>query len=157
METEVDALATPEVLRELLSVDPPKDLYTKVMIRINKFTKSREYESHRDVKKTKENRSTWRRENAQRCREMYIKRAFGISLEEYDTRLNKQNNKCALCGTEFYGSGNSSGRPTLDHNHDSGALREFLHSKCNAALGLFYDDPTICRMAAAYLEKHLGD
>jgi hypothetical protein len=84
----------------------------------------------------------------------YIARAFGITVEEYNARLAKQKNKCALCGEKFYGAGHNLGMPALDHNPCSGKLREFIHKRCNAALGLFEDNAEVCRAAARYLNKH---
>ena len=87
----------------------------------------------------------------------YIKRTFGISAEEYKERLVIQGDNCALCGEAFYGEPGSLGSPVLDHNHLTGVLREFLHKKCNAALGLFGDCLEICKASVDYLEKHSGD
>ena len=84
------------------------------------------------------------------------KKRFGITLEEYNRLLALQNNKCALCNEEFEGTGTSKLSPSLDHNHETGKLREFIHHKCNTAIGFLNDDPTKCRLAAEYLEKH-GD
>lgn len=86
----------------------------------------------------------------------YIARAFGITVEKYNVRLEKQKNKCALCRKRFYGKVGSLGSPALDHNPINGKLREFIHKKCNAALGLFEDSAKICKSAARYLEKHKG-
>jgi hypothetical protein len=85
------------------------------------------------------------------------KKRFGISLEEYNRLLKLQNNKCALCGGEFEGTGTEKLSPSLDHNHVTGALREFIHHTCNTAIGFLNDDPKLCRLAAEYLEKHIGE
>ena len=77
-----------------------------------------------------------------------IKKKYNMTVEEYYNKLNLQNSMCALCGLPF------TGKPHLDHNHDTGKLRDFVHRECNMALGLFKDDPNICRLAAEYLEKH---
>lgn len=41
-----------------------------------------------------------------------------------------------------------------DHCHTTGLTRDPICRKCNMALGLFSDSPTILRAAAAYLERH---
>ena len=84
-----------------------------------------------------------------------VENTFGISIEEHAARLAKQGNDCALCGLPFYGESFGDGSPVLDHNHSTGKLREFIHSKCNLALGKFNDDQKVCRLAAEYLEKHM--
>lgn len=84
-----------------------------------------------------------------------IKHRYGISLEEYQQKLESQNNLCALCGEAFYGDSKGSGRPVLDHSHEHSTLRGFIHSKCNVGIGNFDDNPERLRMAAIYLEKFL--
>lgn len=86
-----------------------------------------------------------------------IKYSHGITLEEYDAKLQAQNNLCGLCKEPFEGSTPNSLAPCLDHNHATGAHREFIHRKCNTAIGLLGDDPVKLRLAAEYLEKHRGN
>lgn len=83
-----------------------------------------------------------------------VKRVFGITLEEYNTRLLAQSNVCAMCKISFEGCGATRMAPALDHSHSNGSLREFLHNRCNRALGFLEDNPKLCRLAAEYLEKH---
>lgn len=86
-----------------------------------------------------------------------LKTSYGLTPEEYSAKLQKQNNICALCGKPFEGNPRAGLGPALDHNHTTGALRSFIHNTCNKALGLLKDDPNICRMAAAYLERHANN
>ena len=76
-------------------------------------------------------------------------RTYGITIEEYMAMTEQQQNLCALCG----------GPPqkkalAVDHDHDTGRVRELLCLKCNAGLGSFNDDLKVLRKAVAYLEKH---
>ena len=80
------------------------------------------------------------------------RRARWGSAEEYAARLAKQKGLCALCGKPF--DDTELGRPVQDHNHKTEELREFLHRRCNLGIGNFFDDATLCRQAAEYLEKH---
>ena len=50
-----------------------------------------------------------------------IRRTFGISIEEYYARLQAQDWKCASCGTPL-----NEKTKALDHDHETGELREFL-------------------------------
>ena len=44
----------------------------------------------------------------------------------------------------------------VDHCHKSGNIRDGLCQRCNAAIGLFGDDPALMLKAISYLEKHRG-
>jgi Recombination endonuclease VII len=84
-----------------------------------------------------------------------IKKRFGISPQEYQDRLSIQNNLCALCGEEFSGKAASGRAPALDHDHNTGQLRQFIHGDCNRAIGLLKDSPLLLRKAAEYIERHV--
>lgn len=78
-----------------------------------------------------------------------LKKAYGISSEEYQEKLKYQNYGCALCGKK------PSGRAlAVDHCHASGKIRELLCSPCNVGLGAFYDNPELLEKAADYIRKH---
>lgn len=74
-----------------------------------------------------------------------VKARFGLTLDEYDAILA---HGCAICGTDE--------QLVLDHDHQSGKIRDALCSRCNAALGMLADDPERARAAARYLEEHGG-
>jgi len=42
----------------------------------------------------------------------------------------------------------------VDHNHDTGKVRELLCNTCNNGLGCFKDDPKLLQSAIKYLNKH---
>ena len=65
-----------------------------------------------------------------------------------------QRGRCAICGKPMERAGHTNVGATLDHRHDSGYIRGFLHQGCNKGLGHFFDDPVTLRKAAAYLEIH---
>jgi hypothetical protein len=89
------------------------------------------------------------RANSKRAKRRYV---WGDAADDYDARLAKQNNLCALCGGPFDDS--ILGRPAQDHNHITRELRGFIHVRCNLGLGNFLDSPEQCRKAAMYLEKY---
>ena len=99
---------------------------------------------------------SWVAANRERVRQTQrrcdIRKANCISVEEYDAKLAAQNNVCDLCKQPF--DDTPSGKPCLDHDHETGQLRSFLHVKCNSAIGLLDDDIARCRLAAEYLERH---
>ena len=82
--------------------------------------------------------------------ELHIARRYGMTVEEYRQRVDAQHGRCAVCGDEP----ENGGRLHVDHNHESGAVRDLLCRPCNQALGLARDDPSRLRLMAAYLERH---
>lgn len=81
-------------------------------------------------------------------RNIRLKRKYGLTAKEYDAMLAGQDGRCAICG--------SSERLVLDHDHVSGATRQFLCDPCNVVLGRVKDDPQRLRAAADYIERHRG-
>lgn len=91
------------------------------------------------------NPSDWERH----LRKSYLKRTYGITVEEADALLERQDGKCAICGTP---EGDSRGfRMHIDHDHATGAVRGVLCNLCNSGLGQFRDNPDLLRQAIAYL------
>lgn len=97
----------------------------------------------------------WTRENPERHRasqrKATYKRLFGISVETYNSMLEAQGYKCALCGAPP-----GDRRLDVDHCHEDGNVRGLLCYRCNMALGLFREDPTLLRAAADYIDGYRG-
>lgn len=80
---------------------------------------------------------------------------YGITLEEFATRLAEQGGRCAICRTD-----EPSGRGWhLDHDHskdlkDKEGHRGILCHACNTGLGGFRDNIPMLERASAYLECH---
>lgn len=82
-----------------------------------------------------------------------LKEKYGISLQEYDEILKKQNDRCAICGKKS----NENGRYKVlyvDHDHKTGKVRGLLCESCNFALGLFRDKIDIVENAVKYLKEN---
>ena len=79
-----------------------------------------------------------------------LKNLYGISPEEYDDMLAKQQGGCAMCGKKCK-SGKSL---SVDHCHATGKIRGLLCAKCNMSLGCLNDDPGLMRRGADYLEAN---
>jgi len=60
--------------------------------------------------------------------------------------LEMQQGMCAICQVEPAAH--------VDHDHDTGAVRELLCFNCNGGLGQFKDQPDVLRAAADYVERH---
>lgn len=91
----------------------------------------------------------YRKNNPKKIKEANLKR-YNLSLQDFEDMLGIQENKCSICNNTF----TNKNIPCVDHCHISKQVRSLLCKWCNRALGLFKDDPTICKMAAQYLEIH---
>jgi hypothetical protein len=83
-------------------------------------------------------------------RHYYLKYKFGITEDQYNEMLLKQNYCCAICKSSNSGDKRSS-RLSIDHCHISGSIRGLLCSSCNKAIGLMKDSPEIFSAAIRYL------
>lgn len=83
-------------------------------------------------------------------RKSNLKLKFGITPEEYDAILNKQNGCCAICNTHSLAFKR---RLAVDHNHETGKVRGLLCMFCNTALGKFEDSVDILNRAINYLQN----
>src|SRR6266851_7644995 len=81
----------------------------------------------------------------------WLKYTYGISVEEYDALLARQNGKCAICREKPEGQ-----TLCVDHCHVTGRIRGLLCRNCNVGLGNYRDDPRLMRAGAAYLEASLA-
>lgn len=83
-------------------------------------------------------------------KDQYLKSKYGISLEEYNSKLQIQK-YCAICGIEL-NINNSNAH--LDHDHLTGNIRSFLCGNCNRGIGSFHDEIWKMKKAIQYLEQY---
>lgn len=107
---------------------------------------------------TREARRKHYRENKEKrlaySRAGHFHRSYGITVEEYDQMLERQNGVCAICDEECP----SGQQLAVDHCHETGRVRGLLCCNCNRGVGLFKDKPKRLLRAAEYLEDtHSGD
>lgn len=90
-----------------------------------------------------------------RTRKRHYKNKYGITLDQYNKMFEKQKGLCAICNKSqrrYSTSGNI--RLAVDHNHNTGKVRELLCTECNVGIGYAQDNPEILKSMIAYLEKH---
>ncbi|MCW2929911.1 MAG: hypothetical protein JWM19_873 [Actinomycetia bacterium] len=85
-------------------------------------------------------------------RNLYLKRAYGITIEEYEEMLAAQNGRCAICGAEEGAADRLS--LCVDHNHATGRRRELLCIGCNFRVRNLGDDRELFELTVAYIRKH---
>lgn len=90
-------------------------------------------------------------------RDAHRKFMFGVTGNEYDTMVKHQNGVCAICGNPETKIHHMSGRVqelSVDHNHETGKVRELLCFGCNLVIAHAQEDIGILSKAITYLEKH---
>lgn len=84
--------------------------------------------------------------NRARSRKYYS----GFTQEEYEAKLEEQDYRCAICGSDKH---NGIGW-CADHCHSTGTKRGVLCYKCNVGLGYFKDNIKSLENAVMYLNKY---
>lgn len=86
-------------------------------------------------------------------RDRWLRKKYGITLDEYERRLAEQDGRCAICRTDEPGGPTGNSAFPVDHDHATGRVRGLLCFPCNTAIGLLREDPVLFAAAAAYLGK----
>ena len=87
----------------------------------------------------------------------FMKRNYGISLQEAESRLKNQGGKCAICEKPLAFitvAGNGAGAQTsanIDHDSETGFIRGILCWHCNTGIGKFQHKSTILKQALKYI------
>jgi hypothetical protein len=86
------------------------------------------------IKRRVEYAREYRVKYPERTRATNWKSKYGITPEQFYDKLEKQNNKCAICCRDMSDYGNIF---SVDHNHTTGAIRGLLCDPCNYGLGFY--------------------
>lgn len=142
-------------------------VYAHICIECKKVA-AKEYHK-KNASKIIERACKWGRDNPEKMKKnskkKHIKKKYGITLEELNILIEKQNNLCAICqkgSTEIVWMrepGKDSKIQVLktldiDHNHKTGLVRQLLCGPCNRGAGQFKDSSVLLRAAARYIDKH---
>lgn len=93
----------------------------------------------------------WRTPEGKRCSaNTKLKSRFGVTMEQYESMLEKVGGKCEICGAKPE-ENTMSHRIGIDHCHDTGAIRGLLCKPCNTGIAAFKDDEQILLNAIQYL------
>ncbi len=74
-----------------------------------------------------------------------LRKAYGISLTQYEEILKRQGGKCGSCRKVMR-------QVCVDHNHHTGVVRGLLCQPCNTGIGLLGDNVEGLMRALAYLK-----
>lgn len=110
---------------------------------------------------TRDGRVAYQRANRQANIDLHrgrdFQRKYGIDFAAYQQMLLAQKGVCAICDNpETKMESGTLRLLSVDHNHETGAVRGLLCSNCNLAIGYACDDVTVLQKAIGYLRKHAG-
>lgn len=117
--------------------------------------KGRTFPLHRCRACSKEDhRATYKKWSAkpdarQKIRNWSFKSLYGITLIEWQEMFARQGGLCAICSEAMIGTRGAH----VDHNHDTGQVRDLLCTRCNAGLGYFKEDLKLFECAMGYLRR----
>jgi hypothetical protein len=77
---------------------------------------------------------------------------YDITVADYETLLNAQDGKCAICGLL---QDQNKKHFDIDHDHVSGAIRGLLCGRCNKRLSTL-EDENFVHLALDYLERPIA-
>jgi len=120
----------------------------------SKWSKDSYYKNHaKSKKRVRHNTTKWAKENP----ELYALHKFrsklkkyGLTEESYNALVSKQNNCCAICGTNPMAIGEEL---SIDHCHETGKVRGLLCRPCNLGIGNLKDSLELVLKAANYLRR----
>ena len=87
------------------------------------------------------------------ARNSHLVRTYGITIDQYEELLKKQDYKCGVClrhKDEFNKA------LAVDHNHSTGEVRGLLCQHCNQRVIGRHKEPELFRRAWQYLLKGTG-
>jgi hypothetical protein len=94
----------------------------------------------------------WYRANRKRVaaisRKSNLKTGYGMTLDQYESLLQRQGGKCEICKN----AASTGKRLVVDHCHVTGRIRGLLCSRCNLAIGMFKDSIDALAAAIEYLK-----
>ena len=104
-----------------------------------------------------------RKMSKEQARHYGLARNYNMTLTQYAKMFSEQNGRCAICDREE--TARIPGRKTaksdigirdlcVDHDHETGAVRQLLCNACNHMLGHAGDEARRLRAAADYIEFH---
>ena len=99
-----------------------------------------------DNKQRRERKQREKERDPEAWRDKYLKKKYGISLQDYNKMVTEQEGLCWICEKES--------DLVVDHDHDTGKVRGLLCSLCNTSLGGFKDSTDSLYKAIDYLITH---
>lgn len=77
-----------------------------------------------------------------------LKHRYGITLDEYNDLLKRQEGRCAICNIHYSAYKR---KLHVDHDHENNVVRGILCTNCNRGLGCFKDNSDFLQKAINYI------
>ena len=109
---------------------------------------------NRDVQFHRARNREWIKNHPQEVRANRLKNEYGMSMADYDAKVQAQNGVCEICKrAPVKHAGNKYGF-VVDHDHKNGKTRGLLCQRCNVLLGKAEDDPELLQRFIDYLRRY---
>lgn len=82
------------------------------------------------------------------------RRSLGVTLELLRDMHQAQEGCCAICSIPISLDRGASNPANVDHNDNTGIVRQLLCGHCNRGIGHFYHKPELLEAAAEYCRRH---
>ncbi len=110
------------------------------------------YQRHKEKIKAKAAIKRDSQEYKNMIRRLTLRKRYGITPEDYEVMLEKQNGACAICHTTEPNTGKKFF--DVDHNHETEKVRGLLCGRCNKYVGLLENNESLRQKAEAYIESY---
>lgn len=118
--------------------------------RANQDRRAADWHRNNPEKSRAMNKASYDRTPAEKKRNRNLRKKYGITIEQYEEMLTKQNGVCAICK-----------KPPaedkllhVDHCHKTSVVRGLLCNQCNWYLGKIDHDPGLIDRLLDYLKPH---
>lgn len=112
---------------------------------------------YKDIQKNKQYQKEYAKKHQERKKPAYhksmLKLKYGMTVEEYNEILFKQDHCCALCSKHV---SELERRLAVDHCHGTGRIRGLLCMPCNTSLGQLGDNTESMYKIIDYLTQNTG-
>lgn len=94
------------------------------------------------------------RSRPEEYKDAFLKHRYGLTLEQYNEMLAKQQGLCAICQEPETAKKNGKIKSlSVDHCHKTGKVRGLLCHACNTGIGSFKEDLNLLNSVKHYLEE----
>lgn len=93
----------------------------------------------------------WQAKNPEKRKKNILRqqvKKYGLTLEQYQEMELRQEGKCAICGLK------PNRRLAVDHNHETGKVRQLLCNNCNTIIGHCKESVEILQDTINYLNLY---